>query len=93
MQHADGDAPVEGARQPDLDDGEEVKYIKHGVSVFVDDRSSVPPSLRARARARACVGVRACAHLAPPPRTRGRGRSCERRYTPCVLPVVVQRRC
>ena len=61
LEHADGDAPLEGARQPDLEDGEEVKYIKHGVSVFIDDRSGsrcpVPPSLRARARACACVGV------------------------------------
>ena len=37
MQHAEGDAPLEGARQPDLVEGEEVKYIKHSVSVFVDD--------------------------------------------------------
>jgi len=38
MQNADGEAPIEGARQPDLDDDEHVKYIKHGVSVFVDER-------------------------------------------------------
>jgi hypothetical protein len=56
MEHADGDAPIEGARQPDLDDDEQIKYIKHKVSVFVDDRSpgycSVLPCARARARAR-----------------------------------------
>jgi hypothetical protein len=55
MEHADGDAPIEGARQPDLDDDEQIKYIKHKVSVFVDDRSrgycSVLPCPRARARA------------------------------------------
>ena len=55
MEHADGDAPIEGARQPDLDDDEQIKYIKHKVSVFVDDRSrgycSVP-CLRACARSR-----------------------------------------
>ena len=43
MEHADGDAPIDGARQPDLDEGEEVKYIKHNVSVFLDDRCLVPP--------------------------------------------------
>jgi hypothetical protein len=57
MEHADGDAPIEGARQPDLDDDEQIKYIKHKVSVFVDDRSpgdcSGLPWPRARARARA----------------------------------------
>jgi hypothetical protein len=42
MQHAEGDAPLEGARQPDLVEGEEVKYIKHSVSVFVDDDRCTP---------------------------------------------------
>lgn len=51
MDHADGDAPLEGARQPDLDDGEEVKYIKHNVSVFIDDRCLFPLPLLWSARA------------------------------------------
>jgi hypothetical protein len=40
MEHADGDAPIQGAPQPDLVEGEDVKYIKHGVSVFIEDRCS-----------------------------------------------------
>ena len=38
MMHADGDALVAGARQPELSAGEEVKYIKNHVAVFLDDR-------------------------------------------------------
>ena len=38
LMDADGDALVAGARLPELSAGEEVKYIKNHVAVFLDDR-------------------------------------------------------
>ena len=38
LMDADGDALVAGARVPQLSAGEEVKYIKNHVAVFLDDR-------------------------------------------------------
>jgi hypothetical protein len=35
---ADGDVLEAGARVPELSAGEEVKYIKNHVAVFLDDR-------------------------------------------------------
>ena len=35
---AEGDASPEGVAPPPFEEGEEVQYIKRGVSVFVDSR-------------------------------------------------------
>ena len=42
---AEGDAPPEGLAVPPFEEGEEVQYIKRGVSVFVDARSLPDPLL------------------------------------------------
>ena len=38
LMEAEGDAPPEGLAVPPFEEGEEVQYIKRGVSVFVDAR-------------------------------------------------------